>query len=48
MSQTRNEIFNYYRRFLEREPDDSGLSFYLKKVKDGSSLEEIKNEIKFF
>ena len=47
MSQTRNEIFNYYRRFLEREPDDSGLSFYLKKVKDGSSLEEIQNEIKF-
>jgi 2-polyprenyl-3-methyl-5-hydroxy-6-metoxy-1,4-benzoquinol methylase len=47
MSQIHNEIFNYYKKFLEREPDDAGLFFYLKKFENGSSLEKIQNDIKF-
>ena len=47
MSQIDDEIRNYYRKFLEREPDEEGLSLFLTKYHNGSSSEDIHNEIKY-
>ena len=47
MPQINGEICNYYRKFLEREPDEEGLFNFLTKYENGVSLEDICNEIKY-